>query len=97
MESNQRFYWRRAAEELYAAERAVTPAAQSRRRQLAEYYIGRLRESGVTFDVPRPRAPSLSLAAERRSCGAMFEWPLRERGLQAGAAAARAEWPLRSA
>ena len=42
MESDQRYYWRRASEELYAAARAVTPAAELRRRQLAETYVRKL-------------------------------------------------------
>jgi hypothetical protein len=38
MESNQRYYARRAVEELRAADRAITPEAQARRRQLAEMF-----------------------------------------------------------
>lgn len=38
MESNQRYYARRAAEELRAAARAVTPEARARRRALAESF-----------------------------------------------------------
>ena len=42
MESDQRYYWRRASEELSAAARAVTPEARLRRRQLAETYVRKL-------------------------------------------------------
>jgi hypothetical protein len=42
MESNARFYRRRATEELAAAQRAVTPAARDRRIQLAQMFLRRL-------------------------------------------------------
>lgn len=42
MESNTRFYRRRATEELAAAQRAVTPAARDRRIQLAQMFLRRL-------------------------------------------------------
>jgi hypothetical protein len=38
MESNERFYARRAVEELRAADRAVTVEARARRRALAEAF-----------------------------------------------------------
>ncbi|MGF1550642.1 MAG: hypothetical protein ACFBQW_08990 [Sphingomonadaceae bacterium] len=38
MESNQRYYARRASEEMRAAARAVTPEAYARRRALAEEF-----------------------------------------------------------
>lgn len=38
MESNERYYARRAVEELQALERAVTPAARARRLALAEAF-----------------------------------------------------------
>ncbi len=44
MESNERYYRRRAAQELAAAKRAMTEAAALRRRQLAETYLKRLAE-----------------------------------------------------
>lgn len=44
MESNERYYRRRAAQELAAAKRAMTEAAALRRRQLAESYLKRLAE-----------------------------------------------------
>jgi hypothetical protein len=45
MESDERFYRRRAAEELAAASRAVTEAARDRRVQLANVFLDRLRDS----------------------------------------------------
>ena len=42
MESDERFYRRRAAEELAAASRAVTDAARDRRVQLAQTFLERL-------------------------------------------------------
>ncbi len=44
MESNERYYRRRATQELTAARLAVTDSAKLRRRQLAESYIKRLSE-----------------------------------------------------
>ena len=38
MESNQRYWARRAVEEHRAAERAITPEARARRRALAEAF-----------------------------------------------------------
>ena len=38
MESNERFYARRASEELRAAERALTPEGKARRRALAQAF-----------------------------------------------------------
>ncbi|MGF1549026.1 MAG: hypothetical protein ACFBQW_00600 [Sphingomonadaceae bacterium] len=54
MESDQRYYWRRASEELHAAAHAVTPAARTRRLELAESYFRKLkalapREEDLTF------------------------------------------------
>lgn len=45
MESNQRYYARRAVEELRAASRAVTPEAQARRRALAEMFSQKAQQS----------------------------------------------------
>jgi hypothetical protein len=39
MESNERYYARRAVEELRALERAVTPEAKARRLALAEAFL----------------------------------------------------------
>lgn len=43
MESNVRYYTRRAAAETLAAQRAVTPEARARRVTLAESYLQKLR------------------------------------------------------
>jgi hypothetical protein len=51
VESDVRFYRRRASEELAAANRAITPAARNRRMQLADSFLQRLRAVEVT-DVP---------------------------------------------
>lgn len=45
MEPDERFYRRRAAEELAAANRAVTEAARDRRVQLAQIFLARLKDS----------------------------------------------------
>jgi hypothetical protein len=47
MESDHRYYWRRAAEEIAAASRAITPAARQRHQQLALTYVRRLRELSI--------------------------------------------------
>ena len=46
MESNERFYRRRANEELAAADRAITAAARERRLQLAAEFLRRLDDPG---------------------------------------------------
>lgn len=72
MNSDHRFYWRRAAAEFQAAARAVTPAARARRHELAETYVRRLREAGIIFRFDQ--AP-LDADRERRG-GAALEWPV---------------------
>jgi hypothetical protein len=44
MVSNERYYQRRAAEELRAASRAITPEARQRRHALAELFAGKAAE-----------------------------------------------------
>lgn len=51
MESNQRFYLRRAAEERTAAHRAVTPQAREWHSKLAQDFARRAIESGATTAV----------------------------------------------
>jgi hypothetical protein len=46
MESNERYYARRAIEELRALERAVTPQAKARRLALAEAFQLKALQSG---------------------------------------------------
>ena len=53
MESNERYYARRAVEELRAAARAVTPEAQARRRALAEAF--RMKAQAERSLASRPR------------------------------------------
>lgn len=52
MESDARFFRRRANEEMAAASRAVTPAARDRRMQLAGAFLDRLKdlETRSAFD-----------------------------------------------
>jgi Holliday junction resolvase-like predicted endonuclease len=49
LNSDHRFYWRRASAEFQAAARAVTPAARARRHELAESYVRRLKDAGIAF------------------------------------------------
>ncbi|HEX8238468.1 MAG TPA: hypothetical protein VF574_01880 [Allosphingosinicella sp.] len=46
MESNERYYARRAGEEWRAVERALTPAAKARHRELAEAFQLKALECG---------------------------------------------------
>lgn len=60
MESDARFYRRRANEELAAANRAVTQAARERRMQLADAFLEHLRaaqdvDEAPVFEWPRER------------------------------------------
>ncbi len=50
MDSDPRYYWRRACEEMAAASRAVTPAARARHEQLLRIFVDRLKE----IDAPCP-------------------------------------------
>jgi hypothetical protein len=52
VESDARFYRRRASEELAAASRAVTQAARDRRLQLAQLFLSRLEglDEAMLFD-----------------------------------------------
>jgi len=74
MESDARYYRRRAVEELAAADRAVTLAARDRRLQLVDLYLHKLRE----MDEPSPfneRELTRRLAAQQ----AAVAWePARE-------------------
>ena len=57
MESDGRYYWRRATEERAAASRALTPEARLRHIQLADVFTRRMRRSvGAQFPYPVPEA-----------------------------------------
>ncbi|MEA3061814.1 MAG: hypothetical protein QOJ94_1595 [Sphingomonadales bacterium] len=60
MESNQRYYARRAVEELRAAERAVTAEARARRRALAQTFLNKAEEYAAA-EAALPRILSASL------------------------------------
>jgi hypothetical protein len=55
MESNERYYARRAVEELRAAARAVTPEARARRRALAEAFQAKAQQC-ARAEASMPRA-----------------------------------------
>ena len=94
MESDQRYYWRRASEELYAAVRAQTPAGQNRRRQLAEMYVRRLRELPLEPVDDEEGVGETPMAHELMELSRrLLEWPL-PRDVAAAAPAREAEWPL---
>ena len=46
MESNERYYARRAVEELRAAERSLTEEGKARRRALAEAFLAKAGQGG---------------------------------------------------
>lgn len=50
MESNQRYYSRRAAQEAFAAARAMTPEARAWHRRLAEDFSQKAREQSELTD-----------------------------------------------
>lgn len=57
MESNERYYARRAREELHAAERALTPEGKARRRALADAFSAKAL-SGRTTAIVVSTSPS---------------------------------------
>ena len=66
MESDIRYYRRRACEEMAAADRAVTGAARDRRLQLVDMYLAHLK----SLNAPSPFAlehPSTSSPSRRES------------------------------
>jgi hypothetical protein len=68
VESDIRFYRRRASEELAAASRAVTEAARERRMMLAGLFLDRLKgleRPDVTDLVVRDQAPAFNWAERR--------------------------------
>jgi hypothetical protein len=69
MESDIRFYRRRASEELAAASRAVTESARERRMMMAGVFLERLKAlgaSGVSTDgLAAVELPAFSWAADR--------------------------------
>ncbi len=73
VESDIRYYRRRACEEMAAATRAVTAAARDRRLQLVDIYLGHLK----SLDAPSPFEESEAFNDSGR---AAFHWPKSARG-----------------
>ena len=76
VESDVRYYRRRACEEMGAARRAVTPAARERRMQLVDLYLQRLaelKEPSPFDDQDFVKASGLPAAA--RNHRSAFAWP----------------------
>ena len=65
MESDVRYYRRRAVEEMAAASRAVTDAARERRIQLVSLYIERLRQLNEPSPLTERDATALGPAFRR--------------------------------
>ncbi|HEY7810795.1 MAG TPA: hypothetical protein VIA98_10485 [Allosphingosinicella sp.] len=63
MESNRRYYERRAAEELRAAARAITPEARERRRALADLFASKAAECVGGAAVPLAAQTLVAAAA----------------------------------
>jgi hypothetical protein len=53
MESDHRYYQRRASEERRAAERAITAAARERHRELATLFASKAEQRAVVHSAPR--------------------------------------------
>ena len=76
METDIRYYRRRACEEMSAASRAVTPAARERRLHLVGIYLERLK----AMNAPSPFQPEMlaGLAEGRQSADRpAFSWARR--------------------
>lgn len=71
MESNVRFFRRRANEELAAADRAVTPAARARRMQLAGAFLQRLKATEAEALLSEREMQALVSVDDGRPA---FEW-----------------------
>ena len=71
MESNSRFFRRRANEELAAADRAVTPAARARRMQLAGAFLQRLKAIEAEALLTEREIHALTEVEGRRP---VFDW-----------------------
>ena len=71
MESDIRFYRRRANEELAAADRAVTEAARARRIQLAGAFLQRLKAVEAEALLSEREMQALTGVVEERRA---FEW-----------------------
>ena len=76
VESDVRYYRRRACEEMGAARRAVTEAARERRMQLVDLYLQRLAElkEPSPFD-EQDFAKASGLPAATRNPRSAFAWP----------------------
>lgn len=76
MESDARFYRRRACEEMSAASRAVTPEARERRLQLVDLYLQRLHalQEPSPFE-ERHLARVLGRPSSAKEIHSAFTWP----------------------
>lgn len=69
VESDIRYYRRRAYEEMAAANRAVTEAARQRRLQLVETYVDRLKSLDAPSPFDEELAPAASAFAWKSAAG----------------------------
>ena len=87
METDARFYRRRALEELAGVSRAITEAGRQRRLQLVERFLAHLEE------LREPCPPELveigRRLGKRASSQSAFAWPIREQKSGASAEASR--------
>ena len=76
VESDARFYRRRACEEMSAASRAVTPEARERRLQLVDLYLQRLQAMHEPSPfVDRDLARVLGRPSSAKEIHSAFTWP----------------------
>ena len=69
MGSDERYYWRRACEEMHAASRAITPAGRSRHGELVRLFVKRLADMGAPSpfseeDLTAGLSPQVVIGAE---------------------------------
>ena len=74
METDIRYYRRRACEEMTAASRAVTPAARDRRLHLVNLYLDHLK----ALNAPAPFDDREVAEMRRPSPRSAFPWPRSE-------------------
>lgn len=75
MESDPRYYWRRACEEMEAATRSLTPAARVRHEQLVLLFVERLKQLNAPCPFTEPElAQKLGLDGNKNSGEPIFRW-----------------------
>lgn len=74
METDIRYYRRRACEEMSAASRAVTSAARDRRLHLVGIYLERLKALNAPAPFDQEQVAAMAAGSDRRSSRSVFSW-----------------------